>query len=275
MTLKKKLGGDATLPPAIPEVHPPMTAEERVVQTVVTQRLYLPVGRGRGGKTLEARYLIERLFGLGQRLIIADADRTNCTLSQFYPGALQPDSADEADVVALVRQVIESMATTGYSGLIDFGGGDLILKRLAKVMDLQNWLPEIGITPVLLYLLGAYKEDLAFVASLEERFAPPATVVILNQAAVPKYMTPVVAFRETVQSSPILADVLSRGARLIIMPQLTPATAIEERLMSFADAAANRPPADGSERLGIWRAQETKLWLRAMDAETRAIEEWL
>ena len=273
MTLKKKLGEGAA---AILPTAPLATPEDRVAAAVRRARLYLPCGRGARGKTTWARWQLERLLASGHQVLIADVDRINGTLGKFFGDALRPGGGDDTDVVALVRYVVETMAETGVDGLIDFGGGDLVLKAIAKKMDFVNWLPSIGIDPVLVFFLGAASEDLTIIEDFGKiGFLPKATTVVLNAAAVPSNRAPDAAFRETIGESRVLEALVARGARIVRMPVLEPASAIEERRLPFADAIANRPPPGGGPALGLWCAQQTKAWDREMTNAASKVEEWL
>lgn len=272
-TVKKKLvEGAASLPPM-----PPLpTPEEAVAQAVRRARLYLPCGRGARGKTTWSRWHLEARIGSGAKMLIADVDRINSTLSKFFPGALRPQSAEYSDVEALVRYVVESMSETGLDALMDFGGGDQFLRTIARRMDFTTWLPSIGIEPVLVHVLGAASDDLSVLADFAAAgFQPPATIIVLNEAAVPLNMTAAQAFAATIVGNPVLEAALARGARLVTMPLLDPASAIEERGLSFANTVANRVPPEGTRALGLWCAQQCREWLRAMDAGMAAAEEWL
>ena len=61
-------------------------------------RLIVLLGRGRTGKTTEARWAADRAIQAGRPVILADGDRTNRSLSAFYPGTVlsPPDGSDAA-----------------------------------------------------------------------------------------------------------------------------------------------------------------------------------
>ncbi|MDT0188533.1 hypothetical protein ABEV34_19340 [Methylorubrum rhodesianum] len=239
-------------------------------------RLVILLGRGNRGKTTLGRYVAEEAYAAGRDPLIADADRNNDTLSRFFPHVVSPESADEKDVESFIARLIENMVATGRSTLLDLTGGDTVLKRLAGDMQLSTWLPSVGIEPVAVHVLGPNSDDCAFLRSTEHErlFAPPATALVLNAGVVPQGISPEEAFHRTVSENPVIVATVERGARIVTMPRLACATEVEERRLSFADAAANRDP-NGGQALGLWKAQQVTLWRRAMELNFASIKEWM
>jgi hypothetical protein len=59
------------------------------VQTATTlPQFIVPLGRGARGKSWWARWAIERAQSQGREIVVADADRTNPTLSSYFEGGL-------------------------------------------------------------------------------------------------------------------------------------------------------------------------------------------
>ena len=58
----------------------------------------VPLGRGTRGKTWWVRWAVGRALAQGRDIVIADADRTNATLSAFFDRVVTPPSADETDM---------------------------------------------------------------------------------------------------------------------------------------------------------------------------------
>ena len=57
---------------------------------VDTPKLILTMGRGRIGKSTFVRWAAERAMIMGSLPVIADADRTNATLSAFFENVTSP-----------------------------------------------------------------------------------------------------------------------------------------------------------------------------------------
>ncbi|MBW4025594.1 MAG: hypothetical protein HIU92_21190, partial [Proteobacteria bacterium] len=82
------------------------------------------------------------------------------------------------------------------------------------------------------------------------------------------------AFTETVETHPILAKTLERGARLVWMPRLEPAQDIDTRRLTFAAAEASKVK-EGQTPIGPWKRQQIATWRRAMETVFAPVAEWL
>lgn len=249
-------------PPALPESRPKLVAL---------------LGRGTRGKTLVARWMIERALEAGRTPAVADGDRTNQSLARSFAGVLSPPSADDDDVRAWIAGLVDNtLLCHRLDTILDLGGGDLVLKALAREMDLLSWLTGLGVDLVAVHLIGPSSDDMAYLQSVEEGglLAAPATILVLNEGVVPPGKSPHAAFSATVQAHPILAATVARGARVVSMPRLEPASEIDERGMTLVMAAENQAPA-GQTPLGPWRAQQVAMWQRRMAHAFASVQEWL
>lgn len=239
-------------------------------------KLILPMGRGSRGKTLLSRWMIDRAANAGRTLTVADGDRTNQTLARYFPHAVSPPSADDADVRPWMADLVETTILTRRDTLLDLGGGDLLLKATARDMDLLPWLTSLGVDIVPVHLLGPSIDDAAYLQSVEEGglLASPATILVLNEGVVPPGRSAHAAFSETVQTMPIFAATVGRGARLVSMPRLEPASELEESGLPFLSAAEGLAH-PGGRPLGPWKRQQVSLWLRRMEASFASVAEWL
>lgn len=239
-------------------------------------KLILPMGRGSRGKTLLSRWLIDRATNAGRTLTVADGDRTNQTLARFFPHAVSPPSADDADVRPWVADLVETTILCRRDTLLDLGGGDLLLKATARDMDLLPWLTSLGVDVVPVHLLGPSIDDVAYIQSVEDGglLASPSTVLVLNEGTVAPGRSAHAAFSVTVQTQPIFGATVARGARLVAMPRLEPAPELEESGLPFHLAAQGLASA-GVRPLGPWKSQQVAIWLRRMEANFASVLEWL
>ena len=239
-------------------------------------RLVLPMGRGSRGKTLLARWAIGRAENAGRSPVIADGDRTNQTLARYFPRAVSPPSADDGDVRTWIAGLVEAQLAERHDIVLDLGGGDLVLKGLARELDLLSWLGSLGIDVVPVHLLGSSIDDAAYLQSCEDGglLASPTTALVLNEGTLPPGRSAHAAFAETIQTMPVFAATIARGARLVAMPRLEPALDLEEGGIPFHLAAQGLASA-GVRPLGPWKAQQTSIWLRRMEANFAPIAEWL
>jgi hypothetical protein len=239
-------------------------------------KLIVPLGRGSRGKSWWTRWAVERAQSEGREVVVADADRTNPTLSSYFDDVVTPPSADDRDVREWLASFIEAQIEQRFTGVLDLGGGDLILKRIAREMSLVDFLGQHGIQPVAVHLLGPDADDLAYLRDVEtdNLFAPEATILIFNETLVPLHRTPRAAFTETVQAHPILAKTLDRGAKLVWMPRLEPAQDIDTRRLTFAAAEASQVK-DGHTPIGPWKRQQIATWRRTMETAFAPVADWL
>lgn len=242
----------------------------------VRPKLFLLLGRGSRGKTLLARWAIDRAANAGRTVIPADGDRTNQTLVRFFPGAVSPPSADDADVRGWVAGLVEALLSGGPDTVLDLGGGDLTMKALAREMDLLAWLTSLGVDVVVVHLLGPSIDDAAYLQSVEDGslLASKATILVLNEGVVPPGRGAHAAFSETVQTMPVFAQTVARGARLVSMPRLEPAPDLEEGALPF-HLAVQGLAHPGGRPLGPWKAQQVAIWLRRMEANFASVADWL
>jgi hypothetical protein len=245
------------------------TAEDR-------PKLVLLLGRGSRGKTLGGRWMLGRAEDAGRETLAGDGDRTNQTMARFHGRTVSPPSADDADVRGWIASLIERQLQERFNLVLDMGGGDLTLKALAREMELLPWLTALGIDLVPIHFIGPSSDDVAYLQSVEEDglLASPCTVLVFNEGVVPVGRSPHAAFSESVQTHPIFAATVARGARIVSMPRLEPALDLEERRIPFSLAAQGLAP-PGEVPLGPWKAQQVSLWLRRMEERFAPVAEWL
>jgi hypothetical protein len=238
-------------------------------------RLVVPLGRGSRGKTVFVRWAAERALSEGRSPVLADADRTNQELAGYFDGVVTPPSADELDMREWLAAFLEQQIAETFSAFLDLGGGDLILKRVAREMQLVSFLEQYGIQPVAVHFIGPEMEDLAYLRDVEQNavFAPPATVLVLNEAVVPA-SRPVKAAFEPVLTHPIFKAALSRGAKPVWMPRLACMHEVNQRHATFG-AARDGHLKGGQKPVGPWNRQIVAMWLREMEANFAPVAEWL
>ncbi|UZO94917.1 hypothetical protein [Roseomonas mucosa] len=237
-------------------------------------RLIVPLGRGARGKTWWTRWAVERAQQAGRPVVLADADRTNATLSAYFGDVLAPPSADEADMRDWLTAFCERLIERRLAALVDLGGGDLLLKHLARE-GLAEFLDTNGAEAVAVHLIGPDRDDLAYLRDLEQDrlFAPRATVLVLNEALVPAGRSLEAAFAGVLEH-PIFRAAVERGAVPVWMPRLKPAHEVDDRRLTFAAAEAGQA-GTGQAPLGLWNRQLVANWRRQMEANFAPVAAWL
>jgi hypothetical protein len=239
-------------------------------------KLVLPLGRGARGKSFFVRWIVERAQSQGRDVVVGDADRTNASLSAFFHGVVTPPSADDRDVREWLANFVERQIEEKFCAVLDLGGGDLILKQVAREFGLVEFLCEHGITPVVFHFIGPDRDDLSYLRDVEQDgiLAPPCTALVLNEATVPVHRTASGAFESEVRNQPIFIEVIKRGAVLLRMPRLEPAGDVDSRRLTFAAAEEGRVK-DGQQVLGPWKRQQIANWRRAMEESFSPVATWL
>jgi hypothetical protein len=92
--------------------------------------------------------------------VIADADRTNATLSAFFQKVVRPPSAEDEEVRLWLNDFVDDQIERRFSAYLDLGGGDLVLKTWARDLELAPFLEANGITPIALHFAGCDLDDL-------------------------------------------------------------------------------------------------------------------
>ncbi len=242
------------------------------------KKIVFPVGRGARGKTTYIRYAVEMAQSGGREVMVADVDRTNPTLADYFADVARPKDTKDGEVsIFLDRFITEFVNSDIPSAVVDFGGGDQILKAASAEMTetgvsggMVGWMQGLNVEPVVLHFIGPDSNDLAYLRDLERVLAPPCTAVILNQGLVPAHRSAASAFAETVMDNDVLKAAVTRGCKLISMPNLKPAAEIDLQKISFRAAAAGQ-----CEGMGLMDRQRVVVWLREMDRAFAPIAEWL
>jgi hypothetical protein len=243
--------------------------------TPARPKFIVPLGRGARGKTWWLRWAAERAQAQGRPVMIADADRTNATLSAYFSNVVTPPSADEADMRDWFAQLCEELIEERRTAMIDLGGGDLLLKQLSREIGLVSFLERNGVQPVAVHLLGPDRDDLAYLRDLEKDalFAPEATILVINEGLVPRNRSTEAAFKPVLEN-PIFLAALDRKAESVLMPRLDAAHEIDERRLTFTAAELSQVK-EGQTPIGLWNRQRIANWRRNMEQNFAPVTAWL
>ncbi len=238
-----------------------------------TSSLVLPFGRGARGKTFYIRWLIDELRNQGIDIIIVDADRSNATLSAFFPDVITPLSAEDVDVEDCLRTLTEGVMVRPRTATVDFGANDLTIKRVSrKLGGFDAYLASGGIRGVAVYVFGPDREDLALLRDMEDGvFAPAATILVLNEALLPPGAS--VRLFDAIIEDPIFQAALRRGAIPVFMPRLEAAREVNRHRLGFIAAAAGVPGPDGT-RIGPWNRGLINAWRGIMVGNNQPVMGW-
>jgi hypothetical protein len=234
------------------------------------------VGRGKTGKTTGIRWLAEKTLLNGTPLLMADLDTTNDTFSRYIDKVARPPEAiDPAMSLKWLDRLLQHSLTQKMSALIDLGGGDTTLRRLAvELPDLVALFEAQGFAVVLFHTVGPQEEDLSPLATLQGLgFKPTASAIILNEAMVDVGETRDMAFARILRHSAV-RRAINEGAVPVFMPRLVAAQPVEIRRLKFNDAVAGKT-GRADTPLGPFDRARVRLWLDAMDANFAGVSSWL
>ena len=108
------------------------------------------LGRGRTGGSTFVDMLIQRARAGGRKVVIADGDLRNSTLSTLYPpgsdgGTLKPQSDDLVDMKDLFTTALGTAVEQNASLMVDFGGGDRVMLETDASYRLWSWRKASGL----------------------------------------------------------------------------------------------------------------------------------
>lgn len=238
-------------------------------------KVIMAIGAGSTGKTTLLRWIIEQALRLDDEnsMALASVDPVNRELHHYFPQAMGPKSHDPAQTAAWLERFLARVMTTQKTAAVDFGGGDVSLSSmLAQVPDLQVMMERSGVEPVALHLLSPRVSDLMPMVTLDRAgFKPKATALILNMGRLLQDRDPEQEFAQLRKHAAYRAAV-DRGAVEIWMPRLYSAKAVEDRRISFHEAA------DGTvsgSALNIFDRSRVLHWLEQMAVSFAPIQSWL
>ena len=161
------------------------------------------------------------------------------------------------------------------TALVDLGGGDTTLRRLAvELPDLVALFEAQGFAVVLFHTVGPQEEDLSPLATLQGLgFKPTAAAIILNEAMIDVGETRDTAFARILRHS-VVRHAIGEGAVPVFMPRLLAAQPVEIRRLKFHDAIAGKT-GRGDTPLGPFDRARVRLWLEAMDTNFAGVSSWL
>lgn len=213
--------------------------------------LVVRLGRGRTGGSTALDWIIQRARSQGRDVLIGDGDSRNPTLAGYYPpggkgGANQPASDETADVKDWITARLSESAMRGLSLVLDLGGGDRVLAEYGRDLALVDFCESAGIIPLALYFSGPEMDDFEHIHTIHETgyFRPQRAILVFNENLVPQGRTTMGAF-EPILARPELTKMVGDGMEIVFMPRLPCMMEMRRAGLSFFDAAANKPGADG------------------------------
>jgi hypothetical protein len=224
--------------------------------------LMIAVGRQRVGKTVFLNTGIQFFRKNGAKVEIWNADTLNAShsLSLFYDDVREPGSARPEEVKTWIEGRLMDMVEKRYDAILDAGGGETALSRLVDELPVVSTLEDEGIRVVLSHLLGPETADLDYLASFLKgsRFAPEATLLVLNEGLILSGRSPEAAFAE-IKKHPAFLNAVKNGAVPVRFPRLPCMADVTDRGLTFDDAM-NGVAKNGKPPLSLFNKPRVRRW---------------
>ncbi|QDD92849.1 Transcriptional regulatory protein (plasmid) [Roseomonas mucosa] len=244
--------------------------------------LVIRQGRGRlGGSTL-LEYITTRARLRGRKVIVGDGDVDHASLSQVYRqgtdgAAVQPSSAQPADLQQWVTQLMGRAVDEQSSLVLDLGGGEAILRDYGQDTSLVDFCDEVGIQSVGLFMCGADPADFDHIVGIWDsgHFRPRWSIMVLNEFLAPPGRSALGAFNFILER-PEFGRLAQEGMQILPMPRLVAMPDMRNAGLTFFNAVEGKPGRDGRPLSPMHRFQIRK-WMERLEENLDSIngQEWL
>jgi hypothetical protein len=195
------------------------------------RRLILALGRGKSGKTIWARWLMETMRARGINPVVADADTDGTGLCRYEEGALRLYGHDGAIQSWWDAVLADSEDHSSRPVLVDFSLNQGLIDRVdPEGTDFRDRYAEIGfeVTKVCFFAPDAGDAD-AFVSN-GARVTATDTLLVLNEGAPGERGS---RQFDSVLAHPAVREAIDHGARVARMPTLRSDLAADREIASL------------------------------------------
>lgn len=208
--------------------------------------------KGGVGKSVFARLLAQTFIDQGMNFVGIDADTSHGALLRFYGDyshAVDLTSFESAD------QIMDRALGADRRVLVDLPAQSArFLRKWLDTGDVVNFSREMGVRLVFWHVTDGGYDSVAQLANVKETLGDDVLVVVVkNYGRSPEF--------SQLEESPLLSEMMHRGARVVTLPELEPATMyyIDKHSLSFWGAAHN---ASGDFALSPMSRRRVERWLR-------------
>jgi hypothetical protein len=225
--------------------------------------LIFGMGRGRVGKTVFLRVLGEYFREAGAELEIWNIDQHNQSenLDQFFADTKSPDFVDDKETRSWLEKRIADQSVKKYDAILDVGGNDTLIKKLAEEINLNRLLENRGIRLVAVHVLGPDAADLDYLrqTTSDKRLLPTATILVMNSSLIGTRSSKG-AF-DAITDDPTVVKAVKNGAKVVRMPELSCMREVIDRRLSFRQAAEGVEGTTGLEPMSFFDQERVAVWL--------------
>lgn len=239
-----------------------------VVNSTPSPKLVIGFGRGFGGKSTVLSEIAWRAQSQGRGVIVADFDARSKTLADLFPDAEVPPTEELPDVKSAFSQLLNRMTKQKKSAVVDFGGGDRFMLEFGRDLRLVEFCARRGIEPVAIYVLGPEIEDLRHCLSIYQAgyFSPERVIVCMNEGVIREGRTVIGAFEQTMKD-PGFQQMMSDGAKPVLLTRLPCMDLVKARKQNFYEAASG----NGDDPLDPVEEFMLSDWLEDMEAKRQRL----
>lgn len=240
--------------------------------------LMIAVGRGRVGKTTILNILGQYFRKRNAKLALWNVDphTQSGSLSEFFDNVEGPSHGGLSDRGKWLEAKIAEQGEAGYDALLDVGGGDLILSRMADSINLNRVTAKMGIKLVMIHVLGTDRGDLDhFSTNWASKIAGCPTILVMNAGLLDPEASPFTELRHVFENE-VIVKAHHAGARSFILPLLGCMKEVVDRQISFDDAGDGIVPS-GVRPISAFDQERVYLWWNEEVAPLieRLPREWL
>lgn len=240
-----------------------------------TSNMMLVTGRGRIGKTTFLRGVASLAIMAGRPVRLCDFDRSNASLSKYYPEAQMLTTAAQLPMERKIEQILGEFlsGTQGYG--LDIGGNDKTFEAFLAQGNISRLLEKHDKYLTWCQVFSTDEEDVAFFRTAYEALSSQKRIrwVVCLSYATALDGDEVEQFAP-VREHPLIARVLDAGGELVGIPKLAINADVVSLRLRYEDAVANKPGLRG-KLIGDWNATRVEAWLESVRVAVERIEGWL
>ncbi len=182
------------------------------------RRLILALGRGKSGKTMWSRWLVETMRGRGVSPVAADADWSTPGLSRHDEGAVRLSSEPQADRSWWKTVLANGEELAGRPVVVDFSLDVGLVRKVDPegTNFAERYTPlGFGVTKVVFFAPDV--GDVATFLNIGAAVTAASTLLVLNEGAIGSRKSD--RF-DAVLAHPDIREAVEKGASVVRMPEL-------------------------------------------------------